>query len=155
MIIANMQVTPWKSWTPRLAAFFMALLVAATLVFWLLRWPRHDSGPALPLASVPDDVALASVKDVAQLLGAGVVASSAVVPVEASSRFHLTGVIASGGGQGVALLAIDGKPTRPYRVGSALEEGLMLQSVEKRRVALASDARAPVSFHLDLPAKQP
>ena len=155
MIIANMQVIPWKSWTPRLAAFFMALLLAATVVFWVLRWPGHDSGPALPLASAPDDVALASVTQVAQLLGVGVVASAAAAPVEASSRFRLTGVIASGGGQGVALLAIDGKPPRPYRVGSALEEGLMLQSVEKRRVALASDAKAPASFHLDLPAKQP
>ena len=155
MIIANMKVIPWNSWMPRLAAFLMALLLAATVVFWVLRWPSHDSGHALPLPSANDDVPPVSINQVAQLLGVGSAASVALAPVEASSRFQLSGVIASGRGQGVALVAIDGKPPRPYRVGSALEEGLVLQSVEKRGAAVASDAKAPVSFHLALPSKQP
>ena len=139
---------------PRLSAFMVALLLAASVVFWVLRWPRADAAgqrPPLPVAS--EDLPPAPAGAVARLLGTEAVA--VVAAPDAASRFRLTGIVALPAGQGVALLSIDGKPARPYRVGSQLEEGWMLQSVEKRRVALASDARAPVSFHLDLPAKQP
>jgi general secretion pathway protein C len=148
-----MQVTTLKPWMPRLAAFVMALLLAATVVFWAMHWPMREAGRPLPLPSAHEDVPLASATVVAQLLGAG--ALPVPVALEASSRFRLTGVISSGGGGGVALVSIDGKPPKPYRVGSTLEEGLVLQSVEQRRVALAADAHAPASMHLELPPKQP
>jgi general secretion pathway protein C len=88
----------------------------------------------------------------ARLLGAEAVAQAAAP--DAASRFRLTGIIASGSGHGVALLSIDGKPAKPYRVGSQLETGWMLQSVETRRVALATDAKAPVGLQLELPLRQ-
>jgi general secretion pathway protein C len=86
-------------------------------------------------------------------LGAAAAPAGNAVAVDAVNGIRLTGIIASAGGQGVALLSIDGKPPRPYRVGSTLEEGLVLQSVESRRVALSGDAEGPVRMHLELPTR--
>ena len=151
MIIANMQVTTLNPWPPRLATFTVALLLAGSVVFWLLRWPARDAGPDLPVAVTTRALEPANPQAVARLLGAEAVASATPVMVDAASRFRLTGIIASGSGHGVALLSIDGKPPKPYRVGSVLEDGLMLQSVEQRSVALAADAKGPVRVRLELP----
>jgi general secretion pathway protein C len=150
-----MQLTTAKTWMPRLSAFVIALLLAATVVFWIMRWPARDSGPALPLPEVRDELPAANATVVARLLGQGDAAVEATAPPDAASRFRLTGIIASGSGRGVALVSIDGKPPKPYHEGSKLEEGWMLQSVEPRRIALATDAKAPVGLRLELPAKQP
>jgi general secretion pathway protein C len=155
MIIANMQMTTSKPWMPRLAAFVLALLLAATVVFWVMRWPARESRPALPLAVARDELPAANATLMARLLGQGDAVVDAVAPPSAASRFQLTGIIASGSGRGVALVAIDGKPPKPYHEGSKLEEGWMLQSVEPRRIALAPDAKAPVGLRLELPVKQP
>jgi general secretion pathway protein C len=154
MIIANMQMTTAKPWMPRLAAFVLALLLAGSVVFWIMRWPTRDSGPALPLPEVRDELPAANASVVARLLGHGDAAVEAMAAPDAASRFRLTGIIASGKGRGVALVAIDGKPPKPYHEGSKLEEGWMLQSVEPRRIALAADAKAPVGLRLELPPKQ-
>jgi general secretion pathway protein C len=104
------------------------------------------------LAAISEDLPPAPTGVVARLLGTEVVAAAAAP--EAASRFRLTGIIARSGGQGVALVSIDGKPAKPYRVGSQLEEGWMLQSVQQRQAALATDANAPVRLQLELPPRQ-
>ena len=155
MIIAIMQMTTSKSWMPRLAAFVLALLLAATVVFWVMRWPARDSGPALPLPETRDELPAANANLMARLLGQGDAPAYAVATPDAASRFRLTGIIASGAGRGVALVSVDGKPSKPYHEGSQLEAGWMLQSVEPRRIALAADAKAPVGLRLELPPRQP
>jgi general secretion pathway protein C len=155
MIIANMQTTTAKPWMPRLAAFVLALLLAVTVVFWIMRWPVRDNGPALPLPEVRDELPAANATLVARLLGQADAQVEATATPDAASRFRLIGIIASGSGRGVALVSIDGKPPKPYRQGSQLEEGWMLQSVEPRRIALATDAKAPVGLRLELPPRQP
>jgi general secretion pathway protein C len=155
MIIANMQMTISKPWMPRLAAFLLALLLAATVVFWIMRWPSAEIGPALPLAQVRDELPAANSTLMARLLGQADVTEEAKAAPSAASRFLLTGIIASGRGRGVALVSIDGKPPKPYREGSQIEEGWMLQSVEPRSIALATDAKAPVGLRLELPVRQP
>lgn len=153
MIIVNMQVTTPNLWMPRLSALVVGLLFALSAVYWVLRWPAAESGRALSPVTASDEVVAASAAELARLLGAQT-APTAQVTEDASNRIRLTGVIASPNGQGVALLSIDGKPAKAYRVGSQLEEGLVLQSVEGRRVALAADAKGPVHMRLELPAKQ-
>ena len=155
MIIANMQVTAWKPWTPRLAAFAVALLLAASLVGWILRWPVSQTGRALPLPPTGEALPAVPAALVASLLGAEAAAADAAAVPDAASRFRLTGIIASGSAsQGVALLSIDGQPAKPYPVGALLEAGWMLQSVQPRRVALATDAHAPARLQLELPPRQ-
>lgn len=154
MIIANMQDTTRKPWMPRLAAFVVGLLLAGSMVFWVLHWPAADGGRSVPPAVAGEELPPPPLAAVARLLGGEAQASASAAAPDAASRFRLTGIIASGAGQGVALLSIDGKPARPYRVGSQLEEGWMLQSVEKRSVALATDASAPPGLQLALPQRQ-
>ncbi len=155
MIIANMQLTSLNHWLPRLAAFLLALVLAASVVFWVMRWPARDSGPALPLPETRDALPAANANLMARLLGQGDAPADAVASPDAASRFRLTGIIASGSGRGVALVSIDGQPPKPYHQGSQLEAGWMLQSVEPRRIALAADAKAPVGLRLELPPRQP
>ncbi|HZY15973.1 MAG TPA: type II secretion system protein N, partial [Ramlibacter sp.] len=54
-------------------------------------------------------------------------------------------------GGGAAILSVDGKPARPYRVGSLVEEGLVLQSVQPRSATLAAEVRGPALVVLELP----
>jgi general secretion pathway protein C len=148
-----MQMTTFKPWMPRMAAFVLALLLAATVVFWIMRWPSGETGPALPPAQAGDELPAANANLMARLLGQADVPEASAP--SAASRFKLTGIIASGHGRGVALVAIDGKPPKPYHEGSQIEEGWMLQSVEPRRISLATDAKAPVGLRLELPVTQP
>ena len=154
MIIANMQTTTWKPWTPRVAAFLVGLLLAGSLVYWALRWPVRTRGADLPVAQSPDDVPPPDPAFVARILGADAAAAAAAAP-DAGSRFLLTGIVGLGAGRGVALLSIDGKPARPFRVGSQIEEGWVLQSVQQRSVALGADAKGPARLQLELPPRQP
>jgi len=155
MIIANMHMTAWKPWMPRLAAFGVALLLAASVVFWVLRWPVAASGPALPLLASSDEVPAADAAKLARLLGADAAPSALAAAPDATSRFRVAGVVALGGGKGVALLSVDGKPAKPYRIGAQVEEGWVLQSVAQRSVSLGADASGPVRLQLELPARQP
>jgi len=84
----------------------------------------------------------------AKLLGA---VADAAPAASLSSRFALLGVVAGRSNQGAALISVDGKPGRPYRVGSKIEEGLILQAVEPRRARLAPAADAGTSLMIEMP----
>jgi len=157
MIIANMQTEPWKPWLPRLAAFAVALLLAASVVYWAMRWPSAEAGAGLPPPLAHEDLPAASVGQVARLLGAAMAGPQAEAPgaPEAGSRFRLTGVLGLGSGQGVALVSVDGKPSKAYPVGSKLDEGWVVQSVGPRTVALGEQAAGASRLKLELPVGQP
>lgn len=89
---------------------------------------------------------------VARLLGGGGVGAAAAAPVSlAPSRYTLTGVVAGSGPRGYALIAIDGQPAKPFRVGSAVDDVLVLQSVSARSATLGAKLEAPPTLTLDLP----
>ena len=89
----------------------------------------------------------------ARLLGEVSAASTDSPAPAVSSRFVLLGVVADRSRQGAALIAVDGKPGKPYRVGSSVDESLMLRSVEPRRVYLAPVNGAGPEIALDMPPK--
>jgi general secretion pathway protein C len=149
MIIANMQMTSWKPWWPRLAIFLVALLLAGSMVFWVLRWPTQDTGPALPAALATDEVPAASATDVTRLLGAQAAAVAAIASPEAANRFRLTGIVGMGAGQGSALLSVDSKPARAFGVGSQVEEGWVVQSLGLRSVVLGDQGKGSLRLQLD------
>ena len=68
--------------------------------------------------------------------------------VNAASRMALQGVIASGSRAGTALIAIDGKPAKAFRVGSRVDGDLLLQAVKPREALLAPQMSGPVSATL-------
>jgi general secretion pathway protein C len=71
-----------------------------------------------------------------------------------ASRFQLQGVLAGGAEAGAALIAVDGKPAKPYRVGAVVADGWVLQSAEGRRVSLGAAMNGPSTLTLELPAKK-
>jgi general secretion pathway protein C len=139
----------------RLSAFVIWALVAASAVFWGLR--LFVSAPGAPAYTVAVGDTAPTRADVTRLFGApAVVAAPSVAVPAASSRFQLTGVMAprKAGGPGIALIAVDGKTPRAYRVGAAIDRDLVVQSVSHRSVSLGP-ARGEASVVLEMPPLPP
>ena len=144
----------------RLSAFVIWSLVAATVVFWALRLGSRPE-PVPPYAvAVGNSVAVRG--DLSRLFGAPARPTvTAVAAPEAPSRFKLVGVMAprasaarSEPGNGLALIAIDGKPPKAYPVGARVDSGLVLQSVSLRTASIGP-AQGARSMLLELPALAP
>lgn len=145
----------------RLSAFVIWSLVGATALFWAMRLAA--SPPQVPPYAVAVGNSAAVRGDLGRLFGVAprpAAGPQAPAP-EASSRFKLVGVMAprdpavqAEPGQGVALIAVDGKPAKPYAVGARLDSDLVLQSVGLRTASLgpAQGARTVV---LELPKLPP
>ena len=138
----------------RLCAFVLWALVAATAMFWGLRLlVQPPSAP--PAAVVVSDAASPRV-DLTRLLGVAPAAPVApVAQVDANARFRLLGIMApklsaTGRAHGVALIAVDGKLPKAFRVGATVDGETLLQSVSLRSAALGS-ARGGPGFTLELP----
>lgn len=102
----------------------------------------------MPAQTAPDTT------QVARALGGGTVAAGETdAALQADSRrFVLAGVVAGIGGAGIALISVDGKAAKPFRVGASVDGRLILQSVRGRRALLGSSAEAPPEVTLELPA---
>jgi general secretion pathway protein C len=136
-------------WPAPAATLVVWGLAAASITFWGLRLAAPADAVAPPtVASAPPAVDPAAV---ARALGA-VDAPAATAP-NAASRFVLLGVIADSDGQGAALIAVDGKPARPFRVGASLADAYVLQSVDARAATVGGSAQGPAAFTLQLPAR--
>lgn len=137
-------------WWLRIATFVLAALAAASATYWVLKWTATANLPSIAAPSVKTPTQ-ADPQVVARLLGGGQSATVAAVVDRTANRFKLTGVVASGAKGGYALIATDGQAAKPYRVGAAVSDSLVLQSVAIRSAALAASLEAPVSFTLELP----
>ncbi len=142
------------NWTVRGATFALWALVAASAVYWGLKVLARPAPPvavaAAPRAAAPVDPAA-----VGRLLGARAPAqAAAVAPPSLASRFALVGVVAGPSQRGAALIAVDGKPPRPFRVGTAVDEGLWLRAVQGRQAVLAASANGAAVLTLDMPPLQ-
>ena len=139
----------------RLFAFVIWASVAASAMFWALR--LGASSPAAPAHTVAVSAATSPRGDLTRLFGAAPLTSGGAqepAPSPLSSRFKLLGVAAPRQGgelNGLALIAVDGKPARSYAVGAAVEGELLLQSVHPRGARLGARG-APPQVTLDLPA---
>lgn len=143
----------------RITAFFVWAAVAACAVFWVLNLlvtPR----PVPPQAQ-PVGTALVARGDVARLFAVAAPQATVNAPTQPAlaSRFKLLGVMAPkdserGRGQGVALIAVDDKPARAYRVGARVDQTLVLQSVAQRSAVIGPAQGAP-AVKLDLPLPTP
>jgi general secretion pathway protein C len=161
MIMATML----KLWTMRLTTFLLWALAAGSAAFWVLQGTKASAGStaqgqasngfasALPLVPATSVTPVSLAPQVAAALGA----KTAPLPTAASqlaaaqARFQLMGVLALGSKNGAALIAVDGKPAKPYRVGVAIEDGLEVTAVAARSVSIGSNGSA--AFTLELPFK--
>ena len=130
--------------SPRLTAGLATALVWALAAGSALFWALRVGGGApvnAPVAGGPAPGAAAvDAPALARMLGAASAAPAAAPDV--AGRLALRGIVTHGR-QCAALIALDGKPARPVRVGAPLEgaEGWTLRAVEPGAVVLAADGR--------------
>ncbi len=127
-------------------------LAATSVVFWGLRLSSPSDSLAPPAVTVapaapPDPVVLS------RFFGGTPAETLVTVAPEASSRFVLLGVVADSDQQGAALIAVDGKSARPFRVGAKLSDDFVLQSVTTRAATLGASAGSAPAFTLQLPTR--
>lgn len=137
----------------RLLTLLVWLLVVASALAWGLRFqatplPPQPQAQPVAEAAAPAGGAQAQARSqalagaLAQLLGAAAADAAAsgqpgLDSANSGARFALQGVLAqAGGASGVALIAIDGKPARAYRLGASLDADWQLQALGPRSASL-------------------
>jgi general secretion pathway protein C len=147
-----------KLWTVKITTFLLWALAAGSATFWVLQ-NVHGASPsqsdaatkAAPLPSTAAEQNLTP--QVAIALGA----KNPITPTAASAlaamqaRFQLQGVLSVGGKSGAALISVDGKPAKPYRLGVTVEDGLEVIAVKAREASMGSNG--VTAFTLELPRK--
>ena len=143
----------WRS-SPRLTASVLTALVWALLAGSAVFWAMRMGGAPLvnaPVAGGPAGAAPVDAHLVARMLGAPDGAAPAAPAANITSRLALRGIVTYEG-RGAALIAVDGKPPKPVRVGATLpgvEGGWAVQSLTPRTVVLAAgDQQAQLSMPL-------
>lgn len=143
----------------RIFALIIWAAVAASLAYWGLRWLARPT--SVPANATPVSLDSGTQGDLHRLLTGPVKASAPVVDQSAASalasRLKLLGVVAprqEGDTGGVALLSIDGKPPKAFRIGATIEGDLVLKSLTQRGAAIGT-ADGPATTTLDLPLLPP
>lgn len=150
--IGRMQTTEPSLWWLRSTTFFLAALTAASAAYWLL--PGGMPSQHTPLSTSTTEIR-PDTQQVARVLGGGQTGTTGT-PGGAqadslASHFKLSGVVADRLQGGIALIAVDEEPAKPYRIGEPVGQTLVLHSVTPRSAALAAGLDAPVSVTLELP----
>lgn len=125
--------------------------VAFSAVTWGLRWSATGAAPSNATAAAQ---ALPEVDVSAAARSLGAVPVQAAAAPTLASRFQLQGVMTGGPDAGAALISVDGKPAKPYRVGAVVADGLVLQLAQGRRISLGVAIDGPQALVLELPAKK-
>ena len=131
----------------RIASVVLALLLVVSLTNWGLTLSARRT-PAEPLRVLPAgelerQARSTDIAPIARLLGS---ASSGE-----AGNIRALGVMAEGtSGKGIAVLGVEGKPTRSYRAGDVVAPGIVLHEVRKDGVVLS---RSGALQEIRLPTK--
>ncbi len=143
----NPQLYP--TWWTRIATFLVAGLTSASIAWWGLTLNTPSAGLPLVDSRPPPQIDASAL---GRALGAGTMsATQDTTPTPVAITIQLLGVVASEAGQGHALMAVGGAPAKTYKVGSAVSDGLVLQSVSARSANLGPTLAGPASQTLELP----
>jgi general secretion pathway protein C len=138
----------------RWTGFFVWALVTACAALWGFK--IFAATRPVPSTATMPAAAMAAQGPMPRLFG--VVAEPEQpeqVQAAESDRFQLVGVIApAGGSSGLALVAVDGQPPKPWKIGATLEGSTTLLAVAKR-TAQFGPSGGPAQFTLELPAPAP
>jgi general secretion pathway protein C len=128
------------------------LAAAASMVFWVLKWPAWQAVDATVASAVATLDSNALQTQTGRALG---YASDTQPRAEqpASTSFKLLGVIASASGQGSALISVDGQPPKAFRVGQVVSEGVTLLKLGPRQASLGPQGGGAEIFTLSLQAQ--
>jgi general secretion pathway protein C len=136
----------------RLTSLLVWAVVAYSAVVFALQWGGGVPVDAVVAGSeqkqvLPEVDALA----VSKALGAAPVQSASA---SLASRFVLVGVMDGGPTQGVALISVDGKPAKPYRLGQTVSDGFVVLATGPKKAELGPQLGAPAALQLELPLKK-
>ena len=144
-------------WGVRLATLTLWAAAAASAAYWGLRL-------SVPLGGVVPAVAVAALvaPDVAainRLLGGTVAPAASEKPQApepaAKAQLTLLGVLAGQRSSlGAALIAVNGQPAKPFRVGAQVADGLVLQALAPRQARLGATPNGPAALTLDMPPRR-
>lgn len=145
----------YSKWGVRLGTFALWLALGGSVVYWGLRLSVPPGG--VPVPPVAGPAAAIDAEAVARALGAGsrpTALAASQAPVPADGRLVLQGVLAGQAqGSGAALIAVDGQPPRPFRVGAAVGD-LVLLALGPREARLGPRVDGPVSVTLEVPVRR-
>jgi general secretion pathway protein C len=131
-------------------ARIVSVLLFAALCAIVAGWALQLLAPRAPIAPAG---AVAQAQPPTDLAAAGQLFGGAPRPADTvaagPSNIQVTGVLAAGP-RGVALLAIDGRPAKPFAVGEAVLEGTTVRAVSADAVELE---RAGRPLRLAAPAR--
>ncbi len=139
-------------WPAATATVLLWGAAAGSVVFWGLRLTAPADAAAPPAVGGPAIVAV-DPTTLSRFLGGVSTDPTVTAKPDAASRFALLGVVADTDGQGVALIAVDGKPPRPFRIGSRLGGSYVLQSVGPRAATLGAGGTSAPTFTLQMPTR--
>ena len=139
----------------RWVTFGVWAVLAASMVHWGLKlWVRP---PTLPQAAQVADAGPAIRGDWSRLLGVEAPTATAAAPEPATdARFTLVGVVsprrAQDAREGVALIGVDGKPPKAFRVGATVDGQNTLKTVSQRGAVLGpKDSAGTITLNLTPP----
>jgi len=140
----------------RWLAFVVWALLGATLVTGLLQVLAQPS--PVPAHAIPVDTTASFRTELTRLFGAAKpVAAEAAAP-RVDDRLKLIGLVASSSsseqGSSLALIALDGKPAKSYRVGAVIDNDRRILAVRKAAVDIGPQG-GPVAVTLTLPGLPP
>lgn len=144
------------TWLPALVTTFVwAALGLSALAWGLAVWPK-DGKPLAASVAVAQAASEAVVQaaDIAKVLGnssAPAVASQANTPPV--QRMSLLGVALVAKGNAIALISVEGQAPKPFYVGAAVSEGLVLQAVTPTQARLGAALKSPTLSTLELPKR--
>ena len=136
----------------RLTSLLVWAVVAYSAVVFALQWWDGVPVDTVVLGSEQKQV-LSDVDSlsVSKALGVAPVQSASA---SLASRFVLVGVMDGGPLQGVALISVDGKPAKPYRLGQAVSEGSVVVGTGPKKAELGPQLGVASSLVLELPIKK-
>lgn len=150
-----------NKWLVRIITLAVWALAAMSATVWSLKFAGSTSTP-VAVTTVAESTSDGEQRDLARIFGLpsveqSVAPASTVRTVDPGARLVLLGVVANRAKTGVALIAVDGKAAKPYRVGSQIEDSYTLKSVAARSATVAPLSQAGAAFTLELapPANAP
>lgn len=152
MQILRSSLPPFAHTFLRLTSLLVWAVVAYSAVVFALQWGGGVPVDAVVAGSeqkqVSPDVDSLSVS---KALGAAPVQSASA---SLASRFVLVGVMDGGPSQGVALISVDGKPAKPFRLGQTVSDGLVVVGTGPKKAELGPQMGVTSSLVLELPIKK-
>lgn len=113
---------------PALLSFLLFLALAATLAYWIPQWTAP--APRAVSSTVKTEHAQIPVSAAANLFGGGSEGT-------AMANVQLRGVVHSGrASDSVAIIAVEGKPSRALRVNSEIAPGLKIKQILNKTVVV-------------------